>query len=218
MAVETGAPYIPAMATPAPCEAPRPNLVGLGRAALAAELAGFGAQPFRTGQLWHWIYHRGVTDFAAMTSLSKAFREELATHYTLHRPAVSRALTSIDGTRKWLLRFPDGQEVETVHIPEEDRGTLCVSSQVGCTLSCTFCHTGTQRLVRNLTAAEIVGQILVARDRVGDWPGADAPADTRGIPEADLNKMIEALPLVGDEVKIELVVELVKQELEEKSD
>ena len=137
-------------------EAPRPNLAGLGRAALAAELAAFGAEPFRARQLWHWIYHRGATDFAAMTSLSNAFREELAGHYALQRPVVSRALTSIDGTRKWLLRFADGQEVETVHIPEEERGTLCVSSQVGCTLSCTFCHTGTQRLVRNLTASEIV--------------------------------------------------------------
>ena len=158
------------MATLTPSEAPRPNLVGLGRAALAAELAAFGAEPFRVSQLWHWIYHRGATDFAAMTSLSKTFREELAAHYVLGRPAVSRALTSIDGTRKWLLRFPDGQEVETVHIPEEERGTLCASSQVGCTLSCTFCHTGTQRLVRNLTAAEIVAQVMTARDYLGEWP------------------------------------------------
>ena len=139
-------------------EPARRNLVGLGREELAAEMAEFGAEPFRARQLWHWIYHRGAIDFAAMTSLSKTFREALAAHYALGRPAVSRALTSIDGTRKWLLRFADGQEVETVHIPEEERGTLCVSSQVGCTLSCTFCHTGTQRLVRNLTAAEIVAR------------------------------------------------------------
>src|SRR6266852_3027988 len=139
-----------AMATLTPSAVPRPNLVGLGRTALAAEMAAFGAEPFRARQLWHWIYHRGATDFAAMTSLSKAFRERLAALYELCRPAVSRALTSIDGTRKWLLRFADGQEVETVHIPEEERGTLCVSSQVGCTLTCSFCHTGTQRLVRNL--------------------------------------------------------------------
>jgi 23S rRNA (adenine2503-C2)-methyltransferase len=110
-----------------------------------------------------------------MTSLSKTFREELAVHYALQRPAVSRALTSIDGTRKWLLRFPDGQEVETVHIPEEERGTLCVSSQVGCTLSCTFCHTGTQRLVRNLGATEIVAQVMIARDYLGEWPPAVQP-------------------------------------------
>src|SRR6516225_8061543 len=122
----------------------RRNLVGLSREALVAEMAAFGAEPFRALQLWHWIYHRGATDFTAMTSLSRPFRDRLAAQYELRRPAISRALTSIDGTRKWLLRFPDGEEVETVHIPEEDRGTLCVSSQVGCTLTCSFCHTGTQ--------------------------------------------------------------------------
>jgi 23S rRNA (adenine2503-C2)-methyltransferase len=156
------------------------NLVGLGRAELAAEMAEFGAEPFRARQLWHWIYHRGATDFAQMTSLSKAFRDRLAENYELRRPAVSHSLASIDGTRKWLLRFEDGQEVETVHIPEDDRGTLCVSSQVGCTLNCTFCHTGTQRLVRNLDAAEIVGQVMLARDALGEWPSprADRPPGT----------------------------------------
>jgi 23S rRNA (adenine2503-C2)-methyltransferase len=158
------------MTNPIPSEAQHPNLVGLGRDALVAEMAAFGAEPFRARQLWHWIYHRGATDFAAMTSLSKTFREELASRCELRRPAVSRTLTSIDGTRKWLLRFPDGQEVETVHIPEEERGTLCVSSQVGCTLTCSFCHTGTQRLVRNLAAAEIVAQVMIARDYLGEWP------------------------------------------------
>src|SRR6266566_1539844 len=151
-------------------EPPRRNLVGLSREALAAEMTELGAEPFRARQLWHWIYHRGATDFAAMTSLSKPFRDSLAAHYVLKRPAISRGLTSIDGTRKWLLRFADGEEVETVHIPEEDRGTLCVSSQVGCTLTCSFCHTGTQRLVRNLASAEIVAQIMVARDALGEWP------------------------------------------------
>jgi 23S rRNA (adenine2503-C2)-methyltransferase len=126
--------------------------------------------------LWHWIHYRGITDFAAMTSLSKAFRDRLAEHYELRRPVVARCLVSDDGTRKWLLRFADGQEVETVHIPEVDRGTLCVSSQVGCTLNCSFCHTGTQRLVRNLTPAEIVGQVMVARDALGEWP---PPRDER---------------------------------------
>src|SRR6266849_4170426 len=150
--------------------APRRDLVGMGRAGLAEEMEGFGAEPFRARQLWHWIYHRGTTDFAAMSNLAKGFRARLAAHYELRRPVVSRALTSADGTRKWLLRFDDGQEVETVHIPEPDRGTLCVSSQVGCTLNCTFCHTGTQRLVRNLGAAEIVAQIMVARDALGEWP------------------------------------------------
>src|SRR2546422_832203 len=109
-------------------EQPRRNLVGLSREALAAEMAEFGAEPFRARQLWHWIYHRGATDFPVMTSLSKVFRDRLAGRYELSRPAISRSLASIDGTRKWLLRFPDGEEVETVHIPEEDRGTLCVSS------------------------------------------------------------------------------------------
>src|SRR5690349_8448902 len=150
---------------------PRRNLVGLSRAELAAEMAGFGAEPFRARQLWHWIYHRGVTDFAVMTNLAKGFRQRLADTYELRRPDISHALASLDGTRKWLLRFDDAQEIETVHIPEADRGTLCLSSQVGCTLTCSFCHTGTQRLVRNLTPGEIVGQIMVARDRLGDWLG-----------------------------------------------
>src|SRR6476659_9817472 len=166
-------------------EPPRRNLVGLGREALAAEMAEFGAEPFRARQLWHWIYRRGATDFTAMTSLSKPFRDKLAARYVLQRPAISRALASVDGTRKWLLRFADGQEVETVHIPEEDRGTLCVSSQVGCTLTCSFCHTGTQRLVRNLEPEEIVGQVLLARDRIGDWPGAASPQDGGLVPAGD---------------------------------
>jgi 23S rRNA (adenine2503-C2)-methyltransferase len=161
---------------PGSVAASRRNLAGLGRAALSAEMAAFGAEPFRIRQLWHWIYYRGITDFAAMTSLSKAFRERLAEHYELCRPAVAQCLASADGTRKWLLRFADGQEVETVHIPEVDRGTLCVSAQVGCTLNCSFCHTGTQRLVRNLSPEEIVGQAMVARDALGEWP---SPSDGR---------------------------------------
>jgi 23S rRNA (adenine2503-C2)-methyltransferase len=148
----------------------RRNLVGLSRDEMAAEMADFGAEPFRAKQLWHWIYHRGVTDFAMMTSLAKGFREQLAERYELCRPVIAMAQISGDGTRKWLLRFADGQEIETVHIPEEDRGTLCVSSQVGCTLTCRFCHTGTQRLVRNLDAVEIIGQVMLARDQLGEWP------------------------------------------------
>jgi len=146
------------------------DLVGLGRIELAAAMAELGAEPFRARQLWHWIYHRGVTDFAVMTNLAKGFRERLAERFVLGRPAVAAAQESRDGTRKWLLRFADGNEAETVHIPEEDRGTLCVSSQVVCTLTCRFCHTGTQRLVRNLGAAEIVGQVMLARDVLGEWP------------------------------------------------
>jgi 23S rRNA (adenine2503-C2)-methyltransferase len=153
------------------------DLVGLGRTELAAELAAFGAEPFRARQLWHWIYHRGATDFGVMTNLAKGFREQLAEHFVLGRPDVAAAQASRDGTRKWLLRFADGNEAETVHIPEEDRGTLCVSSQVGCTLTCRFCHTGTQRLVRNLGAVEIVGQVMLARDALGEWP---SPQNGRG--------------------------------------
>ena len=181
------------------------NLVGLDRTELAAEMAAFGAEPFRARQLWHWIYHRGATSFEAMTSLSKAFRATLAERYTVARPAVSRALASVDGTQKWLLRFADGQEVESVHIPEEDRGTLCVSSQVGCTLTCKFCHTGTQRLVRNLEAAEIVGQVMIARDALGEWP---SPAEDRqitnivmmgmGEPLYNFDSVAQALKIVMD--------------------
>ena len=166
------------------------NLVGLSRAELVAEMAALGAAPFRANQLWHWIYHRGATDFAAMTTLAKSFRAELAEGYVVERPVQSRALLSEDGTRKWLLRFGDGQEAECVHIPEEDRGTLCVSSQVGCTLTCKFCHTGTQRLVRNLEAAEIVGQIMVARDALGEWP---SPKDDRQLTNIVLMGMGEPL-------------------------
>jgi 23S rRNA (adenine2503-C2)-methyltransferase len=166
------------------------NLAGLGRAEILAAMAELGAEPFRARQLWHWIYHRGVADFALMTSLAKSFREQLAAAYELRRPEVSQALASTDGTRKWLLRFEDGQEVETVHIPEEDRGTLCVSSQVGCTLNCAFCHTGTQRLVRNLGAAEIVLQVMVARDALGEWP---SPRQDRQVTNIVLMGMGEPL-------------------------
>jgi 23S rRNA (adenine2503-C2)-methyltransferase len=166
------------------------NLVGLSRDELLEEMRAFGAEPFRARQLWHWIYHRGAVDFAVMTSLAKDFRARLADTYVLRRPEVSRALASIDGTRKWLLRFPDGQEIETVHIPEEDRGTLCVSSQVGCTLTCKFCHTGTQRLVRNLDAAEIIGQVMIARDALEEWP---SPAEDRQLSNIVMMGMGEPL-------------------------
>jgi 23S rRNA (adenine2503-C2)-methyltransferase len=180
-------PVNPSLANP---NLANPNLVGMGRAELAAEMAAFGAEPFRARQLWHWIYHRGATDFSVMTSLAKGFRERLRARYELRRPEVTRAQASVDGTRKWLLRFHDGQEVETVHIPESDRGTLCVSSQVGCTLTCSFCHTGTQRLVRNLGAAEIVGQIMVARDALAEWP---SPQEDRQLTNIVLMGMGEPL-------------------------
>jgi 23S rRNA (adenine2503-C2)-methyltransferase len=151
----------------------RPNLVGMGRAELRAALVAAGTPEaqagMRLGQIWQWIYHRGARDFAAMSNLARSYRELLAAAFVIERPEVVTRQVSADGTRKYLLRVAGGHEVETVYIPEADRGTLCVSSQVGCTLTCSFCHTGTQRLVRNLTAAEIVGQILVARDDLGDW-------------------------------------------------
>jgi 23S rRNA (adenine2503-C2)-methyltransferase len=152
----------------------RANLVGLTREELAEAVAGLGEPAFRARQLWSWVYHHGARDFDAMTTLAKSLRARLAERYRLDRPAIARAQVSRDGTRKWLLRTPDGQEVESVHIPEATRGTLCVSSQVGCTLTCRFCHTGTQRLVRNLSAGEILGQVMLARDELGDWPSPAA--------------------------------------------
>lgn len=145
-------------------------LIGLSREELIQAMENLGEKSFRAKQIWHWVYNQGVRDFSAMTNITKALQEKLQQHFTLDRPAVSRDYHSLDGTRKWLLQFSDGQEAETVHIPEESRGTLCVSSQIGCTLTCSFCHTGTQRLVRNLTAGEIVGQLMVARDTLGEWP------------------------------------------------
>lgn len=163
-------------APPADAADGRRNIAGLDRQELAAVLAEIGAPAFRARQIWHWLYHRGATDFSVMTTLAKEFRAILADKFVIVRPSISIDRKSIDGTRKWLLRFPDGQEVESVHIPEEDRGTLCVSSQVGCTLTCKFCHTGTQKLVRNLSTPEIVGQVMIARDQLGEWP---SPKDGR---------------------------------------
>jgi 23S rRNA (adenine2503-C2)-methyltransferase len=161
------------------------SLAGLGRTELAEALGEVGVpereRRMRVAQLWHWIYFRGTRDFAAMSSISKELRAKLADRFTLERPEVVVEQVSADGTRKWLIRLPAdtpgerAHEIECVYIPESDRGTLCVSSQVGCTLNCTFCHTGTQRLVRNLTAAEIVNQVMIARDRLGEWPGASRP-------------------------------------------
>lgn len=150
----------------------RRDLVGLSREELAAEMVAIGEKPFRAKQLWHWMYHQGVTDFARMPSIAKPMQAKLAERFVVGRPDVATEQTSTDGTRKWLFRWRDGQEVETVYIPspDEDRGAVCISTQVGCTLSCTFCHTGTQKLVRNLGAAEIVGQFMAARDSYGEWP------------------------------------------------
>ncbi|MDX3972442.1 MAG: 23S rRNA (adenine(2503)-C(2))-methyltransferase RlmN [Bradyrhizobium sp.] len=194
----------------------KPSLIGLSRTELADRLGEIGVAPaqrkMRVQQLWHWLYFRGAQSFDDMTSISKGIRAELAQHFTVDRPEVVAEQISNDGTRKWLLRLPSGDsvqkahEVECVYIPETDRGTLCVSSQVGCTLNCSFCHTGTQRLVRNLTAGEIVGQVMVARDRLNDW--ADREDGTRrvtnivmmgmGEPLYNFDAVRDALLIVGD--------------------
>ena len=163
----------------------QPSLVGLSRTALADALGTIGVpaaqRRMRVRQIWHWLYVRGAASFEDMTSVSKELRTELARHFTLARPEIVAEQVSVDGTRKWLLRLPGEtpgerpHEVECVYIPDTERATLCVSSQVGCTLTCPFCHTGTQRLVRNLTPGEIVGQAMIARDRLGDWPGGAPP-------------------------------------------
>ena len=164
-----------------------------------------GEPKFRARQLWHWLYHRGERDFSKMLNLSKEFRVRLENQFFVGRPGIAVDLASKDGTHKWLLNLRDGQQVETVHIPEEDRGTLCVSSQVGCTLTCKFCHTGTQRLVRNLATDEIVGQVMMARDHLGEWP---SPKDGRllsnivmmgmGEPLYNFDAVAKALKIVMD--------------------
>jgi 23S rRNA (adenine2503-C2)-methyltransferase len=148
----------------------------------------------RVGQVWQWVYHWGVRDFALMTNLAKDYRIKLAQHFTIEIPEVVSRQISADGTRKYLVRIAGGHELETVYIPEEGRGTLCISSQVGCTLTCSFCHTGTQKLVRNLTAGEIVGQVMLARDDLGEWPQPGAPKDeTRLVSNVVLMGMGEPL-------------------------
>ncbi|MEQ1711035.1 MAG: 23S rRNA (adenine(2503)-C(2))-methyltransferase RlmN [Hyphomicrobium sp.] len=180
--------------------AEKTSLAGLDRVRLGEALSAAGVPPkqirMRVAQLWSWLYVRGVTSFEAMTDVSKDLRAKLAERFTLDRPEIVSEQVSIDGTRKWLMRLPKrghearAPEIETVYIPEAERGTLCISSQVGCTLTCSFCHTGTQRLVRNLEAQEIVAQVLLARDRIGDWPDgtpsvmpeARVPHDDRLLP------------------------------------
>jgi 23S rRNA (adenine2503-C2)-methyltransferase len=179
----------------------KPSLVGLSRVQLAEALGTVGVPAaqgkMRAQQIWHWLYVRGATRFDEMSSVSKELRAVLDGHFTLARPEVVAEQVSVDGTRKWLLRLPgehageQPHEVECVYIPEAGRGTLCVSSQVGCTLTCSFCHTGTQRLVRNLTPGEIVGQIMVARDRLGDWLG------TRGADGGTGDRLVSNIVMMG---------------------
>jgi 23S rRNA (adenine2503-C2)-methyltransferase len=196
---------------PAPAGASRPNLSGLTRGELQAALVEAGVvRPekarMRAGQVWRWIHHYGLIDFAAMTDVAKETRAALAEAFTLARPEVVERQVSRDGTRKWLIRTAPGIEVETVYIPDVGRaGALCVSSQVGCTLNCSFCHTGTQALVRNLTAAEIVAQVQVARDDLGEWP---SPKEDRrlsnivfmgmGEPLYNLDNVADAIDIIAD--------------------
>ncbi|GAA4482634.1 23S rRNA (adenine(2503)-C(2))-methyltransferase RlmN [Gluconacetobacter asukensis] len=167
----------------------RRDLVGLSREELTEALVEIGEKPFRTKQLWHWLYHQGVTDFSRMSSIAKPLQAKLAERFVIGRPEATTVQTSNDETRKFLFRFRDGQEAETVYIPDrrEDRGAVCISSQVGCTLSCTFCHTGTQKLVRNLGAAEIVGQFMAARDSYGEWPS----------PRGETPRLLSTIVLMG---------------------
>ncbi len=196
--------------TPSPAASPDaapalPTLAGRGSEGLRAALADVGVPEkqlrMRVEQLWSWLYVRGITSFDQMTDVSKDLRGRLSAKYSLARPEIVSEQVSSDGTRKWLIRLPKrghetaAPEIETVYIPESDRGTLCISSQVGCTLNCSFCHTGTQKLVRNLEAEEIVAQILIARDRIGDWPGAEAPDDGGMLPLAE--RKITNIVLMG---------------------
>jgi len=190
-----------------PLDAPKalPSLLGATREELAAALASIGVPErelrMRTTQVWHWIYFHGIRSFDAMLNVGKGLRTALADHYCLERPQVVSEQLSTDGTRKWLIRLPSetegarGDEVECVYIPESDRGTLCISSQVGCTLTCTFCHTGTQKLVRNLTAKEIVAQLVVVREKLGDFPGLVPPKD--GLLPGEGNRPITNIVFMG---------------------
>ncbi len=166
------------------------SLIGLDFEEITAALVAQGLEKFRAKQVWAAIYNLGVRDFASMTTLAKPIREMLAGCFTLERPSVSLYQKSEDGTQKWLLKMRDGNEVECVHIPEEDRGALCVSSQIGCVMTCRFCHTGTQRLVRNLTASEIVGQVMLARDYLKEWP---EPSGAQGIVQRGESKSFDEL-------------------------
>jgi 23S rRNA (adenine2503-C2)-methyltransferase len=195
------------------------NLVGLTRTQLREALIAHGTPEkqakMRMKQIWQWIYQWGVRDFAQMSNLAKAYRAELAEHFVIKVPEVVSKQVSSDGTRKYLVRIAGGHEVEVVYIPEEDRGTLCISSQVGCTLTCSFCHTGTQKLVRNLTAGEIIGQVMIARDDLGEWPMPGAPKDeTRllsnivlmgmGEPLYNFDNVRDAMKIAMDEEGIQL--------------
>jgi 23S rRNA (adenine2503-C2)-methyltransferase len=180
-----------ALFDPPPAALPdgRRELVGLSREELAQEIAAVDEPPFRVKQLWHWIYHQGVTEFGKMSSIARPLQQKLAERFVIGRPEAATVQTSADDTRKFLFRFRDGQTAETVYIPDpaEDRGAVCISSQVGCTLSCRFCHTGTQTLVRNLGVPEIVGQFMAVRDSYGEWPS----------PKGETPRLLSTIVLMG---------------------
>ncbi len=162
------------------------ELLGLSKEEIAEQIAKLGEKPFRAKQLWQWLYYHGVSDFEKMTSFSKDLRAKLAENFTITRPKIVTEQISVDKTHKWLLEFADGQRVEMVYIPEEDRGAVCISTQVGCAMGCRFCHTGSQKLTRNLTAGEIVGQFMVARDVYNEWPT-----------KTDENRMLSNIVVMG---------------------
>ncbi len=162
------------------------ELLGLSKEEIAEQIAKLGEKPFRAKQLWQWLYYHGVSDFEKMTSFSKDLRAKLAENFTITRPQIVTEQISVDKTHKWLLEFADGQRVEMVYIPEEDRGAVCISTQVGCAMGCRFCHTGSQKLTRNLTAGEIVGQFMVARDVYNEWPT-----------KTDENRMLSNIVVMG---------------------
>ena len=181
------------------------NIIGLSREEIGDRFLNLGLQKFRSGQVWHWLYHKGATSFEEMTTLSKKVRAQLGQTFSIKRPMISEKQSSADGTIKWLLQFEDGAKAETVFIPEEDRGTLCISSQVGCTLNCSFCHTGTQKLVRNLSSSELVGQILIAFDELSAWPSAQIGRPLTNIvlmgmgePLYNLDNVFKALKIIMD--------------------
>ena len=181
------------------------NIIGLSREEIGDRFLSLGLQKFRSGQVWHWLYHKGAKSFEEMTTLSKKVRAQLGKTFSIKRPMVGEKQNSADGTIKWLLQFEDGAKAETVFIPEEDRGTLCISSQVGCTLNCSFCHTGTQKLVRNLSSSELVGQILIAFDELSAWPSAQIGRPLTNIvlmgmgePLYNLDNVIKALKIIMD--------------------
>jgi 23S rRNA (adenine2503-C2)-methyltransferase len=189
---------VPVPRAAAPRADGRVDLVGLSREQILQQFESAGLEPkqakLRAKQVWHWIYNRGVTDFAQMSDIAKAQRGWFAERFLVSRPEVVEAQVSSDGTRKWLLRTHDGHDYEMVFIPDADRGTLCVSSQVGCTLNCRFCHTGTMALVRNLTSGEIVGQVMLARDALGEWPNAGEQPENNYQPEG---RMLTNIVMMG---------------------